>query len=82
MVTLRTKPSTRARERSYVALRHLMNFLLKLNIAYYDIDMNTIRDDEFYDIDDIDDGIDFLGWKQWANTYTPKDKRGGVGNFK
>lgn len=68
---MRDKPSTRARERSYVALRRLMYLLWLLEISQ-----------NYYEGDDETKQIDFLGWKQWANTYTPSNKRGGVGNFK
>lgn len=62
---LRDKPSSKARERSYVALRKLFNLLDKLMISH-----PWFRGD-----DDIE--YDYKGWKEWINKYTPQDKRGG-----
>lgn len=69
---MRDKPSSRARERSYIALRRLMYLLW-----CFEITQNYFEGDN-----DDTAQIDFLGWKRWVNTNTPIEKRGGVGNFK
>lgn len=58
---MRDKPSTKARERSYKAVRSLFHLLDVLMVSH-----------PFYN-----DNYDYKGWKNWVVKYTPIDKRGG-----
>lgn len=64
----RDKPSSKARSRSYKAMRKLFDLLGDLDVVfpYDDIDE-----------DDTLNNVDYKGWKDWANKHTPLDKRGG-----
>ncbi len=64
---LRDKPSSKAREESYAALRKLFDLLDKLMISHpwYTGEMGEIK-------------VDYKGWKKWVNKHTPPDKRGGL----
>ena len=66
-MVIRDKPSTKARSRSYEAIRKLMYILCELNIS-----------NDFYIVDDPDP----MGWKQWVIKHTPPEKRGFTGNPK
>ena len=63
---VRNIPSTKARQRSYVALQFLVKVLDALEIAH-----------PFYGGKNEGHPIDYKGWKRWANTHTPPNKRGG-----
>ena len=71
---VRDRPSTKARSISYAKMRRLFGVLEKLGITHpYGK----------YDDDDTDDtSVDYKGWKEWTNKYTPPDKRGGPSNHK
>lgn len=58
---MRDKPSTKARERSYKAVRSLFNLLDLLMVSH-----------PFYN-----DNYDYKGWRDWIIRHTPPDKRGG-----
>jgi hypothetical protein len=64
----REKPSSKAREYSYIQLRKLMLVLYNLDVSKY-----------FYE---VDTHSMLLGWKHWVNQYTPPDKRGYTGDPK
>jgi hypothetical protein len=63
---MRDRPSTKARERSYIALCGLHNLLDMLMVSHpmFEDELNNIFPD-------------FKGWKAWVNKHTPLDKRGG-----
>jgi hypothetical protein len=63
----RDKPSTKARERSYEALRKLFNVLDKLMISH-----------PWFRGEDEEIEVDYKGWKEWVNKHTPPNKRGGL----
>ena len=67
----RTKPSTKARQRGYAVMRHLFDLFDKLDLYY------PYRDEDHYD---YQKSVDYKGWKDWCNKYTPIDKRGGPTN--
>ncbi len=66
----REKPSSKARARGYAAMRHLFDLFDKLDLFY------PYREEE----DDLTGQVDYKGWKDWCNRYTPPDKRGGPTN--
>lgn len=67
----RVRPSTRARTISYSKMKRLFGLLEKLGITHpYGK----------YDDDTDDTSVDYKGWKEWTNKYTPPDKRGGPSN--
>ncbi len=62
----RDKPSSSAREKSYVELRKLFDLLDRLMIAH-----------PWYTGENQEIKIDHKGWKEWVIKHTPPDKRGG-----
>lgn len=60
----RDKPSSKARERSYKAVRSLFNLFDLLMVSH-----------PF-----LTDDYDYKGWRDWVNRHTPPDKRGGPSN--
>ena len=58
--------STKARKQSYYRMRNLFDFLYEFGITH-----------PYHEHDDYQIDIDYKGWKNWANKYTPPDKRGG-----
>lgn len=67
-MAIRDKPSSKAREKSYVALRQLFNLLDKLMISH------PLFNDDNYSLKEY-----LQGWKEWVIKHTPPDKRGGNG---
>lgn len=63
---MRDKPSTKARERSYKAVRSLFHLL----------DMLMISHPWYQGDQDVD--YDYKGWRDWVIKHTPPDKRGGI----